>query len=749
MKKVNKFTVSVKGKQLKVLFYNPMEQQTENVLAINSLHHIHILDRSGSMKYHINELIDNVQKSFDIIGDDDYLSIIWFSSPGQYKTLIKGARKSDDIKHLLDSIRSVIGTTCFSDPLKETLSIIEDLKSICENFCITLFTDGLPVVPWGEREEEKRSKDVVAKISANVLAFNTIGYGYYYNQNFLKELSSMSQFGIFTHASTIEKYYSIFEENLAAVTGMVDVRTRIAACNTELLYLGPKTVSEGFAELVQKQRSKTKNHYFIITGNPEDVTINDESVQVAAEFVPEHIIQDFGYAYAYSLYYKGKRKQALDVLLSIGDRYLIDKQRQAFTFDEVADYTKDLKDCVFDPKNRMKTGKVSMNYIPADDAFCLMDFFDLLSQNNAMYVPFSKESETYSRISRKSVDEFNLFEAVDKEQILVPLDNFVYSSDKINLSIRFEIPGKVKLNPNDAKETNLPEKIDARLYRMHTFIKDGNLNIKKAVFCVPTPILLILENEGLKYNIIGYLANNDFKEAKTIPYVTIVADLATIPIINFQSVKNATIDHIYKQVKQEIALQAKQKYLNSFLKKVYDEKTALKKKGEFKDLTVQQIKVLEKHGISKDMVYNGIQLSKMKIEDADSYQTRIIEFYIKGMKKLPSIEELNKKISENKTLSAVFALMFLVKTTIEVEAESDGVDLNKSVAKTRDWLQSRLEGVRKELFKLRTELNCLKMAKILTGDWFDGLSDDGKGNYIYDGDDGVMVLRTAYKTEYC
>lgn len=129
-----------------VVINHEMKEQTEQSKSVDCLHHIHILDRSGSMSGEIAGLIENVKTTIDFMSDNDFISIIWFASAGQYKTLIKGARKDESLKLLLDSIKSTLGCTCFSDPLREVVEIIDELSPICSNFNITLFTDGEPLL---------------------------------------------------------------------------------------------------------------------------------------------------------------------------------------------------------------------------------------------------------------------------------------------------------------------------------------------------------------------------------------------------------------------------------------------------------------------------------------------------------------------------------------------------------------------------------------------------------------------------
>lgn len=76
-----------------VINHEDDEKKVKSNVSVDVLHHIHILDRSGSMGTQINNLIDNVQKTIEVINDDDLISIIWFSSPGNIVLLSKEQRK--------------------------------------------------------------------------------------------------------------------------------------------------------------------------------------------------------------------------------------------------------------------------------------------------------------------------------------------------------------------------------------------------------------------------------------------------------------------------------------------------------------------------------------------------------------------------------------------------------------------------------------------------------------------------------
>ena len=199
---------------------NPEDQST--TMSVDCMHHIQVLDRSGSMWADIDDLIENVKDTIRFIPDGDYVSIIWFSGADQCNVLIKGAQKNDSLYALLDTLKSTLGVTCFSTPMKEVGNIINDLKPICPNFSVTVFTDGQPVVAWGTEEEIRRTLEAIDVWKDDVLALNTIGYGNYYDQDFLKQMSAKTTFGQFIHSSLIGDYTDIFSHNYE-ITADLDV----------------------------------------------------------------------------------------------------------------------------------------------------------------------------------------------------------------------------------------------------------------------------------------------------------------------------------------------------------------------------------------------------------------------------------------------------------------------------------------------------------------------------------------------
>ena len=152
--KINELMIN--GVLRKVVTASIREEKKVEETSVERLHHIHILDRSGSMYSNIDRLVENVKQTIDFMADNDLISVIWFSGEGECKALLKGATKSPDLFKLLDTMKSILSCTCFSEPLQLANEVIDELKALCPNFSVTMFTDGETVTSHSREEEERR-----------------------------------------------------------------------------------------------------------------------------------------------------------------------------------------------------------------------------------------------------------------------------------------------------------------------------------------------------------------------------------------------------------------------------------------------------------------------------------------------------------------------------------------------------------------------------------------------------------------
>lgn len=707
----------------KVVVINHKHEEEHESKIVNSLHHIHIIDRSGSMSGNIDELIENVKETIDFMSSEDFVSVIWFASAGQYKTLIKGARKDDSIKVLLDSIKSTLGCTCFSDPLKEVSEIINELSPICANFNITLFTDGEPVCPWNVSEEEEKINKAIDLYYDKVMAINTIGYGYYYNKELLTNISQRSEFGQMIHSSQIKEYADIFSHNYERIKDLIVDPVEITAKDTQILYIGTNNSKLINNNIKFNMLEKKKNQFVIIANDDKDFDFEYQGEvynSIDGEKISISTINNILYAYAYQSYYIGYRDLCLDIICkNLNDKALVDMHMESFTKSEVANYLKELKRAVFKPKYRLKDGECGENYLPAEDATCVFDLLKYLSNNDAKYV----YSSNYNRISRKSSDEFNLFTYDDKLHC-TDMSELILNDKELNVSLRSKLTGKVKLNPRATSKVGLPSEVNSYVFRNQTIIKDGNLNVEH--------IKILLSNDKFE----------DFKQKfenvtiqlveKTDSYIMFIIDLTTLPIINKKYAKlNTEAAYILDKLKVLNIESLKLKVIEQYLKELNKTDT----------YTQEQLEILNNHGLDINLCYNGVKNVLTEKNEDDFYIARQMDFSIKGLSSLPSVNAVKKKIDGEKKLNEYDEVIKyeLIKIEDELNSINDVNDKIKYLLTAKKYLKDKITNIKLDI--------CIgKMATVLTGGWIKNVVMEDNDKYSYTDGEKTLII-TAKKVK--
>jgi len=754
MSTFKKSTIILGGKKRTVLLINYSPENEKETKTIDRMHHIHILDRSGSMYGSIVGLMEDVKKTFRAIPVGDYISVVWFSSEGENGVVIKGYKKTEnddfkDVDNLIDSIKYTVGCTCFYEPMNLVKSIINEMKPLCPYYNVTLFTDGCSCCRVSPFEDYKKTYDITESFKNDIMAMNTLGYGYYYDKEFLTKLAEISEFGRYNHSSDIKEYSEIFTHNYERVKDMIVDKVDIEAGWCDILYLNSKSTKLAKDKMNLSSIERRKNQFLVII--PENVTtsikINDEVIDIAKlkeGKILDSTIKNLLYAYAYESYYKGDRETCLDILKELKDKYFIDEQLHAFTIDETSKFMKSLNKAIFYNKERMKSGEAPDNYIPADDAFCIMDLLKILSEEGNYYIP---SISSYNRIGLQVVDTFNLFTPKKDYEIFAPFnDNLVFNKSKLNISIKFTRDGVVDINPKQAKKVGLPEHIDSKQFQTHTIIKDGHLNVEK--------IKVKLSNESYdKLLKIKNEENADFLIFTDRSYSENICeiDLTKLPVINRQYLKDSHIDKVMYSVIENTKLEVQQKVLKYLI-----EKNPIKTSTYVPDYAIsntqfneEQIEVLKEHGLNEFLTYAGVNRKVTEKNENDYYEARELEFQLKGCTSIPAIdkglETYQKAVDKNKEPNFMSKEIHNAMLNIQVRLESLGFD--KDSIEEKQELENLLKAVKEKLISNRIELNTIKMAKVLTSSWWEELVVD-KDKYTFTTDNNTLVVKTSYEKVY-
>lgn len=589
-------------------------------------HHVHVIDRSGSMSGEIKALIEDVKKTIELINEKDLLSVIWFSSENQAKILLQGANKNTpNIDKLLDSIASTIGCTCFSYPLELLNQLIEETKVMCNIYNVTLFTDGEPVVNWSVKVEEEKCLTSLAKSKNEIIAFNSIGYGNGYNEKFLKKLSVTSPMGRQFHASNIDDYKNIWNNNYNMITNCILHSLDIQAPDSDIIYLNNNEYSISRDKFTSNVIGKDENTFYIITDSYKTIKIDGHQIKDFEEF---EIGEEFKYVLAYQYYASMKYMDTLEILgKELKDIYLTNKMINSFTYSEKQDMLQALKEAVLDESKRFIEGKSKSKLIPNKKAFCIFDLLNILYRNNAYYIPTSN----YNKITASKSEKDENFKSIPNTS-MGSFRTLSFNKSKLNISIDYNYEGTIDLDESD--KISLPKTITVKSFKKHTLVKDGVFNMTNLECAVNVETLKELNKKH--YDIVREI------EIYGVKHIVININLKKIPIINM-NMNDFALDDLIEVV-------AKMNFLKEKLKGIKKESKASESDVYylFKDLSEDELNLLKtKYNVSRQGWHSNPYKKSTK-EELDFYEAKEIEFVTKTAieDNLEDVKEIQDRITE-------------------------------------------------------------------------------------------------------
>lgn len=712
--------VKVGTKEKLVITCNHHENNKSKVeQSIGNFHVIHVIDQSGSMYASIKELIEDVIATLSLLSKDDIVTIVMFCSEGQQKIIVKGASVNPALKDMLRNNQTAFGCTCFSEPMQMVGAIIKEFEPYAKNTIVNLFTDGMPVCSRPSDAEMNLTKDIVSGFSDKVMSFNTIGYGQYYSQDFLLKLAQMTQYGRFTHASQIREYQHIFDMNYKIVKENILESVEIHADKADIIYLNRKVTKHYCEHMMLKSLDNNKNQFFIEIDKDQDFMINGEvfySGDITDE-APDSTMQNFLYSFAYNMYGIGQRDLALQIVVkNLKNGYLADRHLNSWTFDEVSEYEKSLLERVLNPESRKTDVKCSANYLPAENAFCFIDLIRLLAKHGAMYLPYSKYAPEYERIGKATHVEGYSFVRDTEQEVTGDFRSIVFNKSRCNIGIKFEIPGYVRLDKEDV--TKSMKQLECLEFKTHNMIVDGYPNMKSMIVELTQDALAALKNKKIAY-----------VQHENMVYGF---DLTSIPVINKKMTKNHSGDMVSDLIHDQLQLESRIKVLE-YLIKNSGKSTAI----EHIEYSDKHYALLEKYGIDKSGVYRGLSRTQKSNADSDYYMSKTIEFALKGVKSLPSmnvyLDAVTKKKDVTKGGLAYINLEYLDFTG------------KKS---TSEKLLSELRKTKGELREVLMDLAQIKMAMILTGSWISDFKKNDKNEFVYVTGKQEILLDISEEKQY-
>ena len=674
-----------------------------------SINHVWIYDRSGSMSSVLPELTKQLIQLSRKIPQNDTLTLGWFSGEGDFNWIFKGFKitEKSDYKALETSIKENSrsrGCTCFSEILTDTNTVIKDLSVFSKIFSLHFFTDGYPVVS-NYQKETTNIFSAINNIKGKIYSAMLVGYGVYYNKELMSKMAEKLG-ALLIHSSLIPEYadsitkliqlsesqeqkeeVDVLDDSPLALFSITDQGVTVYSVDDDgKLYVSPQKGKSSFVYYLSAKKPNTKNWTKV---DVSSVGFADADDRIAKAL----------YGGALVLTQQTKTDLSLEVIGKIGDKSIVNALTNAYTIEEYGNAENAINKCISDISLRFSNGR-DPNYLPPSDAFCVFDLVKILMDDDqSAFFPYHEKFE-YEKIgvSSKNKEGYSKFEA-DKEN-RCPFNNLVWHESRLNLSVQTKIIGSVELlekNGKKAEDLKLINPFPSNIFRNYTLVKDGRVHTKQFFISSSEETYKLLKNKGLVFDDL-------FKTDKTYGL-----DISSLTAVNRKIATGKTSATVLcEDMLQMQKLKAQIKALKSLKEDKFGKETSVEM-----NLSDEQIDFLFQNAI--DVKKGGTYSPPRELEEAhDKYMAKTFDIKIAGLNSLPTVKKVIEKIAAKKKLTPVECLI------------EEGINLYESKKKEFSdknpelvWFETTIKQKQNELKVIRTRVQETKFATILGKKWFD------------------------------
>lgn len=654
------------------------------------IHHIWIVDQSGSMGWAVDQMARDMVVHLKEIKHGDTITVGYFSGVGDWRWWVKGTRLNNPSDYeavsqvLLKNSRSR-NTTCFSEILADVPTVIRDVAPFADSVELVFLTDGHPVVPNYDREHRAiftAIKEAKSQISTGLL----VGVGDYYNRPLMVEMAQALG-ATLQHADEIKQ----FSQRLGEIV--------VKAGKKRTTITLPKGAEAAFA--IENGRvviyAVDNNTVVAPTGTTVYFVSKDADKSQVKAPVASKTLDPYQPMYATALLHvqNGDVTEALSVLSDIGDVGIVNQLSSAMTNKEMADVEASLQEAATDLSKRFLQGQ-KKGCAPKEDAFDLMDLLNLLQNDKeARFYPYHSDFQ-YKRIGRASKTLPGYPKFIPQSDVSVPVSSLIGNAAELNISIGVNIPGTVELpdevNGMTLQSVGLPKQFDAHIYRTYNLIANALPNVTKLPVSVGYDTFLKLHENGLVPVLAEWHRGEVF-----------VLDLNSVPACNRARGKSSCDwEYLARTAVQSTILGNRLKVLKDKLNELDPDK-------EFKrpvTMTETQQKFLDACGIKPDGTYAPpseqqeatdvltIRTLEVKVEKASPVTVKDFQLMLKGNKKMNFVGE-QMKLSDDEMQKA----------------------MPNSTGAAIQWLNTRIEELKDEKRHLDADVNARRYAIALGGYW--------------------------------
>ncbi|MGL4107796.1 hypothetical protein [Clostridium sp. LP20] len=634
-------------------------------------HHILLIDVSCSMYNELPRLKEKLKETLDVLSNtkNNYISIITFSGHNDSLRIIN-AVKCDKTSYAMAQVYKKVedeiftkGVTIMSEPLEDAIEIVKSLTDICNKHHIILFTDGCLVpMEWSYNDEEDKCYKVGYLCKNSNVYLNTVGFGQYYDREFLENLISIPNNGKFIHIDDVSDYQDTALKMISTINNTDSTDIKI---NNEDFFLVNSSQRISTTHTIKNLSSSTDN---LIVTFDDPLNIENIDIKINNRCPTQSVIEDFLYSLSLNHLLNGDIDSCEITLSQTGDIYVYKLLSNCYSFLEKGKAITYLNKVITDKTERFKEGKEEIKVLPAtNEPICLLEVLnEILADENSKLLWDYKYP--YKRIGIKNIlDEYRYKFTYDKTGYGNVIDINI-GSKKLNIGVKVEINGEV----NDLVSKL---KLDAKMYKEYNLIVNGNINTSELPCILSRKLKIKYKKEGILKKSIKW---ND--------KVISIMDLTKIKTTNKRLLRSLSSETIASYLYDIQVLGCKQWALNKHIKSLL-----ISTNGE--DIDLSNISSEERDArVTFKVNDKGIFTPKSLLKDDTSpyeiYPAKFIEW---------KIEKFPKKKEE------------------ESAYENYGELITSDSKNSYSLLLSELKKVKEEKLKKQRLLNSVRISSGLIG----------------------------------
>lgn len=645
-----------------------------------------IFDRSGSMTYYIDEVLDAATEYCKTLADGSTVSVGYFSGKDQYNLSVPYTLKKElsGVTQTLNSYRETIGLTNFIQVLEK---VNQSASKVNSKSALFFFTDGCHNTGGGRKEIEV----VLNEWSKYASVTMFVGYGYI-DRDMMSWMSKITT-GSFIHLNNFSTFNKVLEEFGLAVEDSsptipvnLDLKEEIIPISISGKSVIEYTPDKGVI-YYRPSKKGFKGIFFLTSSVPKDAEIVQEM-----DVTFERGLRSLATIYSQ----KNDVDTSLDLLSFIGDKYLITSLYNSIAPDEFADAELKIRKSIFSTKDRFIEGEVK-NFLPSPDAFCVLDAISVLSEDENVKLYLDDPDFTYERIGKKTEQQDGSVSVTITGQG-VSMDSISFHKERLNVSISTSSTALVPLDPTkfknvpftkeDLKKHELPDDYVVTRFRNYSIIADGRLQTKQLV-------VSDLSKEAVKK--LGPALTKRKRDNKYI------VNLSLLPVINKTYVKMTSARTLAENVwKEKVLTDTISMY--TALKKKQEETLGEKTLKQAAGYSEETTKFLFEHCYIKNGSYNP---PVKTIGGDDEYEAYSFTVDMAGFSKASASEVIKKLEGKGKTTprESILAEAYDIATK--------GFAAYSTTKEVIKYLDFKITEYKKELKEIRNNIQLSKFAIIL------------------------------------